>query len=97
MQPMAGPQGELREKPGDRAFWLSVRDPRSCQATIIKVADGYTVTVSLKEAGRTRMLAESTVDSYADAETVAQAFPSQDEFPGKGLWALEVICVVGPG
>jgi hypothetical protein len=69
------------ENPEDQAFRLSVGDPRSCQATIIKVADGYTVTVSLKEDGRTRGVAESTVDTYSDAEAVAKAFASQQEFP----------------
>ncbi len=57
----------------DQTFRLSVGDPRSCQATIIKVADGYTVTASLKEDGRTRSSAESTVDTFADAEAVAKA------------------------
>jgi hypothetical protein len=58
-----------------------VGDQRSCQATIIKVADVYTVTVSLREDGHTRVLAESTVDTCTDAETVAKAFASQHEFP----------------
>jgi hypothetical protein len=69
------------ENPEDQTFRLSVGDPRSCHATIIKVADGYTVTASLKEAGRTRAVAESTVDSYAEAETVAKTFASQQDFP----------------
>ncbi len=56
-------------------------DPRSVQASINKVADGYTVTVSLIEAGRTRAAAESIVDSYAEAETVAKTFASQQSFP----------------
>ena len=60
---------------------LSVGDPRSVQATINKVADGYTVTVSMNEAGRTRAAAESTVDSYAEAETVAKTFASHQGFP----------------
>jgi hypothetical protein len=58
-----------------------VGDPRSCQAIFTKVADGYAVTVSLKENGRTRALAESTVATFADAEAVAKAFVSQQEFP----------------
>lgn len=69
------------ENPKDRTFRLSVGDPRSCQATIIKNLDGYTVTVFLKENGHTRLLAEKTVDSYAEAETVARAFSSQQGFP----------------
>jgi hypothetical protein len=60
---------------------LSVGDPRSVQAPINKVADGYAVTVSLIEAGRTRAAAESIVDSYAEAETVARTFASQQSFP----------------
>jgi len=60
---------------------LSVGDPRIVQAIINKEADGYAVTVSLKEGGRTRAAAESTVDSYAEAETVAKTFASQQGFP----------------
>jgi len=37
------------ENPEDQTFRLSVGDPRSNQAIFTKVADGYTVTVSLKE------------------------------------------------
>jgi hypothetical protein len=69
------------EKPEEHAVRLSVGDPRSCQATILKVADGYTVMVALEEGSRLRMLSESSVDSYADAEAVAKAFASQHEFP----------------
>jgi hypothetical protein len=77
------------EKPEDWTPRLSVGDPRSplgqalrsCQATIIKVADGYTVTVSLRENGRPGALEESTVDTFADAEAIAKAFASQQEFP----------------
>jgi hypothetical protein len=69
------------QKPEAQTFRLSVGDPRNCQAIFTKVADGYTVTVSLKEDGRTRALAQSTVDTFADAEAVAKAFASQQEFP----------------
>jgi hypothetical protein len=69
------------KNPEDQTFRLSVGDPRSVQATINKVADGYTVTVSMNEAGRTRAAAESTVDSYAEAETIAKTFASQNDFP----------------
>jgi hypothetical protein len=68
-------------KSEEQTVRLSVGDPRSIQATIIKVSDEYTVTVSLKEAGRTRAAAESIVDSYAEAETVAKTFASQQSFP----------------
>jgi len=42
------------QKRGEHAALLSVGDPRSVQAIINKVADGYTVTVSLKKDGRIR-------------------------------------------
>ena len=69
------------ENPEEQTVRLSVGDPRSVQATINKVADGYAVTVSLIEAGRTRAAAESIVDSYGEAETVAKTFASQQSFP----------------
>ena len=71
-------------KPGtsdERPVPLSVGDPRSAQATIKKVTDGYEVTISLIEAGRTRAAAESIVDTYTEAETVAKTFASQQDFP----------------
>jgi hypothetical protein len=69
------------QKPGEHAALLSVGDPRSVQAIINKVADGYTVTVSLKKDGRIRAEADSAVDTFADAETVARTFASQQDFP----------------
>jgi hypothetical protein len=69
------------KNPGDQTLPLSVGDPRSCQASIVKVADGYTVMVALEGTSRIRMLAESCVDTYEDAEAVAKAFASQHEFP----------------
>ena len=69
------------EKPEEHTVPLSVGDPRTAQATINKVADGYTVTVSLKDAARTRAASEGTVDSYTEAETVAKTFASQLDFP----------------
>ena len=74
-------KGPDPENPEDQTFRLSVGDPRSVQATIDKVADAYTVMVSLIQAGRTRAAAESIVDSYAEAETVAKTFASQQSFP----------------
>jgi hypothetical protein len=69
------------ENPKEQTFRLSVGDPRSCQASIVKVADGYTVMVALEETSHIRMLSESSVDSYADAEAVVKAYTSQQEFP----------------
>jgi hypothetical protein len=56
-------------------------EQRSCHATITKGFAGYAVAVSLKEDGRTRVLTYKTVESYAEAETVARAFASQQGFP----------------
>jgi hypothetical protein len=56
-------------------------EQRSCQATIMKVFNGYTVPVSLKEDGRIRVLTQKTVESYHEAETVARVFASQQGFP----------------
>ena len=50
------------EKPEEHTVPLSVGDPRSIQATINKIADGYAVTVSMKEAGRTRAAAETVAE-----------------------------------
>ena len=69
------------KNPEDLEFRLSAGDSRSCEVHIIKVAERYTVKVSLQDDGRTRALAESIVDSYSDAEEVAKAFASQLEFP----------------
>ena len=69
------------EKPEERTVPLSVGDPRSAQATIDKVADGYNVTVSLKDGERIRAASEGNVDTYAEAETVARTFASQLDFP----------------
>jgi hypothetical protein len=67
------------ENPKEQTIRLSVGDPRSCQASIVKMAHGYTVMVALEETSHIRMLSESPVDSYAEA--VAKAFASQHEFP----------------
>jgi hypothetical protein len=69
------------EKPEDKTSRLSAGNPRSCQATFTKLANGYTVEASLKEDRRTRAIAESTVATFADAEAMARAFASQHEFP----------------
>ena len=54
---------------------------RSCQATITKGFNGYTVTVTIHEAGELRVLVDKTVESYHEAETIARAFSSQQGFP----------------
>jgi len=69
------------EKREEYTVRLSVGDPRSIRAAIIKVADGHAVTVSMREARRTRLLVERTVDSYAAAEAVAKACATRNSFP----------------
>ena len=56
-------------------------EQRSCQATITKGFNGYTVTVTIHEAGELRVLVDKTVESYHEAETVARAFASRQGFP----------------
>jgi hypothetical protein len=56
-------------------------DARSVYATITRIVGGYTVTVAMRETGRTRVLVEKTVDSHFAAETVARAYATQNNFP----------------
>ena len=56
-------------------------EQRSCQATIVKVFNGYAVTVTIREAGELRVLVDKTVESYHEAETIARAFAAHHGFP----------------
>jgi hypothetical protein len=50
-------------------------------ATITRLVGGYTVTVAMRKAGRTRTLVEKTVESQFAAETVARAYATRNNFP----------------
>ena len=53
----------------------------SCQATIRKGLQGYTVTLTMRQNGTARVLVDKVVESYAEAETVARAFAAQQGYP----------------
>jgi hypothetical protein len=54
---------------------------RSCQATIRKVVDGYTVTVVLRAYGRTVLVVDKAVDNAAEAQTVVRQIAAQYDLP----------------
>jgi hypothetical protein len=51
------------------------------RATVTGANDGYTVTVVLEKGGQPLTLAEKTVDSRVEAETVARAFAAHHGVP----------------
>jgi hypothetical protein len=57
------------------------RNGLSCQATISKGLQGYTVTLTMRENGTVRVLVDKAVESYGEAETVARAFAAQQGYP----------------
>jgi len=57
------------------------REARNVYATITRIVGGYTITVAMRESGRTRTLVEKTVESQFAAETVARAYATQINFP----------------
>ena len=58
-----------------------VGDVRNIEAVVIRVVDGFSVTVVMLENERTRILAERTVNSHFEAGTVAMAFASLNSIP----------------
>jgi hypothetical protein len=54
---------------------------RSIQATIVKGFSSYKVTVVCRENGTARQLVSRDVSSRSEAECVARAFASQNDFP----------------
>ena len=57
------------------------REARKIYATITRIVGGYTITVAMRDAGRTRTLVEKTVKSQLVAETVARTYATQNNFP----------------
>jgi hypothetical protein len=51
------------------------------RATITKIADGYSVTVVIRESGRSRLLIDKTAASVFEAEAAAEAFTAQYGVP----------------
>jgi hypothetical protein len=53
----------------------------SCQATIKKDIDVYSMTLTTWGGGQSQVLVEKTLESYHEAEMVARAFASHHGFP----------------
>jgi hypothetical protein len=60
---------------------MPIADARSIQATVNRLLEGYALTVSMTESEITRVLVETTVASYGEAETVARTHASQNKVP----------------
>jgi hypothetical protein len=60
---------------------MPVAVTRTVQATVNRLIEGYALTVSMTESEITRVLVETTVASFAEAEAVAREHASQNSFP----------------
>ena len=56
-------------------------DMTAVRATLTKIPDGYSVTVLIREIGRSRLLIDKTVASVFEAEAAAEAFTAQHQIP----------------
>ena len=64
-------------------------DSRNIQVVIDRLIDGFAVEVSLIEGEETRVLAETTVASFVEAENMVCAYAAEHNFP----WhKVTVIC-----
>ena len=54
-------------------------EARNVYATITRIVGGYTITVAMRKAGRTRTLVETTVESQFAAETVASGLTHSED------------------
>ena len=54
-------------------------EARNVYATITRIVGGYTITVAMRKAGRTRTLVETTVESQLAAETVASGLTHSED------------------
>ena len=71
------------------ALDLSDIDACSIQVIVDRMIDGYSVTVSITEGKRTRVLTETTVATLAETEKIACACAADNNFP----WhKVAVIC-----
>ena len=67
-------------------------DMTAVRATITKIPDEYSVTVVIRESGRSRLFIDRTVASVFEAEAAAEAFTAQHQIP----WhTVEVLCSIG--
>jgi hypothetical protein len=66
-----------------------VSDERSIQVVVDRMLDGYSVTVLVTEGKLTRGLAEATVATFDEAETIARKHAGENNVP----WhKVAVIC-----
>ena len=64
-------------------------DARSIRVIVDRVIDGYSLTVSITAGERTRVLTETTVSTFDEAEKIARAQAADNGFP----WhKVAVIC-----
>jgi hypothetical protein len=64
-------------------------DARSIRVVVDRVIDGYFLTVSMTVGELTRVLTETTVPTFNEAETIARAHAADNGFP----WdKVAVIC-----
>ena len=59
------------------------------RATITKIFEGYSLTLVMKESGRSRLLLDKRAASVFEAEAVAASFTSLHRIPRR---AVEVLC-----
>jgi hypothetical protein len=66
-----------------------VSDERSIQVVVDRMLDGYSVTVLVTEGKLTRGLADATVATFDEVETIARKHAGENNVP----WHMvEVIC-----
>jgi hypothetical protein len=64
-------------------------DARTIRVVVDRVIDGYSLTVSITSGERSRVLAETTVSTFDEAEKIARAQATDNGFP----WdKVAVIC-----
>ena len=75
------PEGSLGPRRGFRFRVGPMADVTTVRATVASTNDGYAVAVVLEKNGRSHTLAEKTVDSHVEAETVAIEFAAHHGVP----------------
>jgi hypothetical protein len=88
-----GHRQKKRRKEGEAINELSpgalVSDERSIQVVVDRMLDGYSVTVLVTEGKLTRGLADATVATFDEGETIARQHAGENNFP----WhKVAVIC-----
>jgi hypothetical protein len=66
-------------------------DVTAVRATITKIPEGYSVTVLIRESGRSRVLVGKTAASLFEAEAVTESFAAQPDSLAYGRGALPLV------